>query len=80
MLRKKLESESVESESCTEIVDSGFLIIYEKPADFGSRIRIAIPEFDYSSSLAYKLSVWLCCKYFLAANWRYLENTATFSP
>ena len=35
MLRKKLESESVESESCTEIVDSGFLIIYEKLADSG---------------------------------------------
>ena len=38
MLRKKLESESG-----TEIADSGFLIIYEKPADSGSRIRIAIP-------------------------------------
>ena len=30
MLRKKLESESG-----TEIADSGFLIIYEKPADSG---------------------------------------------
>ena len=30
MLRKKLESESG-----TEIEDSGFLIIYEKPADSG---------------------------------------------
>ncbi len=38
MLRKKLESES---ESCTENADSGFLIIYEKPADSGSH---AIPE------------------------------------
>ncbi len=35
MLRKKLESESVESESGTEIADSGFLIIFEKPADSG---------------------------------------------
>ena len=33
MLRKKLESESG-----TEIADSGFLIIYEKLADSGSQI------------------------------------------
>ncbi len=35
MLSKKLEleSESVESESGTEIADSEFLIIYEKPPD-----------------------------------------------
>ncbi len=39
MLRTKLESESG-----TEIADCGFLIIYEKPADSGSRIRIAIPD------------------------------------
>ncbi len=39
MLRKKLESESG-----TEIADSGFLIIYEKPAGSGSWIRIAIPD------------------------------------
>ena len=32
-----------ESESGTEIADSGFLIIYEKREDSGSRIRIAIP-------------------------------------
>ena len=44
MLRKKLESESMESESGTEIADSGLLIIYEKSADSGSRIRIAIPD------------------------------------
>ncbi len=31
----KVESESGESESGTEIADSGFLIIYEKPADSG---------------------------------------------
>jgi len=37
MLRKKLESESG-----TEIADSGFLIMYEKPVDSGSRIRISI--------------------------------------
>ena len=37
MLRKKLESESGESESGTEIADSGFLmiLIYEKPSDPG---------------------------------------------
>ncbi len=37
MLRIKLESESesVESESGTEIADSGFMIIHEKPADSG---------------------------------------------
>ena len=35
MLRNKLESESAESEYGTEIADSGFLIIYEKPADSG---------------------------------------------
>ncbi len=40
MLRKKLEFESG-----TEIADSGFLIFYEKPADSGSKIRIAIPGF-----------------------------------
>ena len=41
MLRRKLESGSG-----TEIADSGFLIIYEKLADSGSRIRIqiAIPD------------------------------------
>ena len=39
MLRQKLVSESG-----TEIADSGFLIIYEKPADSGSWIRIAIPD------------------------------------
>ena len=35
----------LESESGTEIADSGFLIIYEKSADSGSRfwIRSAIP-------------------------------------
>ncbi len=40
MLRK------LESESGTEIADSGFLIIYEKPADSESRIRIANPAFS----------------------------------
>ena len=52
MLREKIgirirdpESESAESESGAEIADSGFLIFYEKPADSGSRIRIAIPDF-----------------------------------
>ncbi len=40
MLRKKLESESG-----TEIADSRFLMIHEKPAHSGSRIRIAIPGF-----------------------------------
>ncbi len=35
MLRKVLESESAESESGTEIADSGFLIIHEKQADPG---------------------------------------------
>ena len=35
----------MESESGTEIADSGFLMIHEKPADSGSRIRIAIPGF-----------------------------------
>ena len=48
MLRKNwnpnLVSESVESKSGTEIADSGFLIICEKPEDSGSRIRIAIPD------------------------------------
>ena len=39
----KVESESGKSESSTEIADSGFLIIYENPADSGS--RIAIPDF-----------------------------------
>ena len=39
-----MEFESGESESRTEIADSRFLIIYEKPDDSGSRIRIAIPE------------------------------------
>ena len=39
MLRKKLESESVESRSGTEIANFGFLIIYEKNGGF----RIAIP-------------------------------------
>ncbi len=39
MLRKKLESESG-----IDIADSGFLIFYEKPVDYGYRIRIAIPD------------------------------------
>ena len=46
MMRKKLESESAESESGAEIAHFGFLIFYEKPADSGSRIRIAIPEYN----------------------------------
>ncbi len=41
MLRKKLKYESGESEPSTEIVDSGFLIIYEKPA---------IPEYNISKN------------------------------
>ena len=39
------KSESAESESGTELADSGFLIIHEKQADSGSRIRIAIPDY-----------------------------------
>ena len=54
MLRKKLESESG-----TEIADSGFLIIYEKPADSGSRIRIAIPEENYEFLYVFLLYVLL---------------------
>ena len=47
MLRKKLESESG-----TEIADFGFLIIYEKPTDSGSRIRIAIKNIIKHNSLS----------------------------
>ena len=48
MLRKKLESKSVESESGTKIADSGFLIIYEKPADFGFGLPSLINnQFDF---------------------------------
>ena len=57
MLRKKLESEPAESESesDTEIADSGFLIIHEKQADSGSRIRIriAIPGFSFRQTKLY---------------------------
>ncbi len=41
MLRKKLESKSG-----TKIANSGLLKIYEKP-DFGSRIWIAIPDYEF---------------------------------
>ncbi len=41
---KKLESESAESESGTEIADSRLLIIDEKPADSRSRTQIAITD------------------------------------
>ena len=43
MFRKKIESDSG-----TEIADSGFLIILKKTADSGSRIRIAIPACNIS--------------------------------
>ena len=45
MFRKKLESESG-----TKIADPRFLMICEKPADSGSRIRIAIPDTNTSHS------------------------------
>ena len=35
--------------------NSGFLIIYEKPADSGSRIRIAIPEKIYYYYIIFKI-------------------------
>ena len=56
MLRKKLESEPAESESesDTEIADSGFLIIHEKQADSGSRIRILIAIPDIYDNITYK--------------------------
>ena len=41
MLRKKLESESG-----TEIADSGFMIIYEKAGGFRILIQIAIPVYN----------------------------------
>ncbi len=40
MLRKKLESESG-----TEIADSGFLIIYEKPVDSGFGLPSLISKY-----------------------------------
>ena len=55
MLRKKFGSESVESG--IEIADSGFLIIYKKLADSGSRIRIriAIPDSNKGFLIPYKI-------------------------
>ena len=49
-----MESESAESEYGSEIVDSWFLIIYEKSADSGSQIRIAIPD-NYKSCPSVRL-------------------------